>query len=147
MSHGFRWAICSPNTHQRGAGVGGGADNLLHSTPHPRSGSPWREDHVSRRASAGRGTAPEVDGVGLCHPSQVLVGCSTRRSHCTGSCRWKPGSSGLREPWAVAPAKVTLLTGRVGIRDEGGGGVGAVIHESLLSSACWGTRVGPPFVD
>lgn len=31
--------------------------------------------------------------------------------------------------------------------DREGGDTGSAIHESLLSSACWGTRVGPPFVD
>lgn len=99
VSHGFRWAICSPNTHRRGAGAWGGTDSLPHSPPTRGQVHLGEKTTAARRkTSAGRGTVLSggwgLGGVGACLPSQVAAPAQA------ASCRWKPGPSGLREPWA-----------------------------------------------
>lgn len=115
--------------HSSARGWGGGAGLTTFPTRPP----PEVRFTLARRprqpeSQRWKGYCPRGGWGGLCRPSQVLVGCSIGRSHCTGSCRWKPGSSGLREPWAVTPAKVTLLTGR------GGRGYGGRPSTSLSSA-------------
>lgn len=99
VSHGFRWAICSPNSHRSGARAWGGADNLPHLPP------TQGQVHLDQKTTTAR--EPALEGGAGCHQpcvgwgcltSQLPAGCFTGHSPCTGSCRWKPGSSGLREP-------------------------------------------------
>lgn len=98
VSHEFRWAICSPNTHQRGAGAWGGTDSLPHSPP------TLGQVHLGEKTTAAGKPAlegrlsPAVGGGGVgwvpVSPSQVAAPAQA------ASCRWKPGPSGLREPRA-----------------------------------------------
>lgn len=78
-----RWAICSPNTHQRGAGAWGGTDSLPQSPPtRGQVHLGEKTTAASRKTSTGRATVPSGGwgwgGVGACLPL-------TGRSPCPGS--------------------------------------------------------------
>lgn len=163
MSHGFRWAICSPNTHRRGAGALGGADNLPHLPP--TRGQLHLGEKTSRRASAGRGggAAPNRgSGWGGWGVSPI-----TGRSPCTGSflpletrffwskgalgCHWSQGDPADREgggcggghtgvslpaPPARAPDWPTLSRLNIGLAE------GPAPHPHW-----WSLMLGAPFIE
>lgn len=70
VSHGFRWAICSPDTHQRGAGAGGAGLTTFPTRPPPEVNFTLPRRPRQPENQRWKGYCPRGGwvGVGLCHP-------------------------------------------------------------------------------